>query len=1402
MRDSMIPNQKIKTSLRILILVLFGTMGVHAADYRDVRTLNLRVVPNWIDEDAFWFDRELSGGKSERVNVDARSGMMTIQADEEVDPDKDNGVVGGPVPFSGPTENESSVEFVNKTAGEVQVYWVDSTGKRNPYELLKPGQTFHQHTYAGHVWEMIGKDGSFHGSFVAKLTPAVAIIDKTFPHPEPNVKRRDPDSNEPKWISPDGKYEFGWDWTAGEDLPVYTLESSPENGGRANLKKRAYPLPGDRLDHYDLFVKDLDTGKKVEIELPLFDFGRPTFRWIDDHRLLLEKVDRGHQRFRLFDVDPTNATARTPIDESSETFIWTAHTYGVSLVTYLKNTDEVIYASERDGWRHLYLVDLNGDGPHQQITQGEWVVRDIVHVDEDQRQLHLMVSGIHADQDPYFQHLLRIDFDGTHKTVLTSADGEHSIQFSPKRQTFIDTYSRVDLPPVHELRRSADGSLIASLAKAERIAKTPLAPLLPTVFTAKGRDDKTDIWGFISFPADYDPAADRDYPVIEHIYAGPHNSHVPKKYSTLGFDNELTNLGFIVVRIDGMGTANRSKAFHDVCWQNLKDAGFPDRIAWMRSAAEQHPAMDLDRVGIFGTSAGGQNACGALLFHGDFYKAAMASCGCHDNRMDKASWNEQWMGYPVGEHYAQSSNIDHAANLDGDLLLILGELDDNVPPESTYRLVDALIKADKNFEFILIPGMGHSDGGKYGRRRMQEFFVEKLNPQHPVTETEGPMLIESEQISNLPPQTLWSEVAARYHADHASLTRRHPVSISPGHLGNLRNLLNAWTEAVSAIDIGAFSLHERNDYEDLQQAIVRDQASWQQSCETASEVQVIAPFLLDLAILCDPGQFGKPLDYQKTSENLESIYLNLKRFLSSDSLPDESVQDAAKEVADSFGSFQTFYQDYDPQFDWWVADISEKVQGVLEQFTLKTSVDANQSASATDPRGPPLMLFDGCLSDDYPNLQEQLNLSPSLMAPVLRRFLSDVDQLSLSQSHASPEAMPILQNWFRVLQDLTLDGKSWNDWSRGDQVDYWRLKREVEYWLARIKLDQDSLPLISRAGDDSGLVGNAVGKERLSLELHREFISDTPDDLIKMAERGLADCHANMTAVAQQMGCGTDWHAAVEIIKDQYSQPGQQPQLIRRLAEESTAWIERKELLTIDPLAIHSWRMMMMTPERQKVNPFFTGGEVISVSYPTRQMSLTDRTESMRGNNFPFAMATVHHELIPGHHLQGHQVDRYEVQRHGFGSPFWVEGWAVYWEYLFEDSDFVRTPDQRLGFLVWRAHRFARIIFSLRFHLSQMTPDQCVTFLVNNVGFERKNSEAEVRRSIGADYPPLYQAAYMLGAVQFQQLRGHFIADEDSRDREFHDRIMREGNLPVALIQSLLTNDSLQKDQPPSWSFR
>ena len=538
--------------------------------------------------------------------------------------------------------------------------------------------------------------------------------------------------------SPDSRTLVAFRVEPGEERQVHLIESSPPGGGRAVLRSRPYALPGDRFDAYELNLFDVERRSQLKPAVDRIDLGRPRFRWNrDGSRLAYQKDDRGHQRLRVVEVDVRSGAARNVIDETSQTFIWTAHTenLGLEYVNWLQKTDEIVYASERDGWRHLYLVDVKEGKIVNPITSGEFVVRGIDRIDEDARQIWFHAGGKNKDQDPYFLHYYRVNFDGSGLVALTEGNGTHTVQLSPDRKWLIDTCSRVDLPPVHELRRTADGSLVCRLEEADISELKSAGWEAPEAFVARGRDGKTDIWGVIYRPGSLDP--NKKYPVIEQIYNGPQSAYVPKSFSGQRRFASLTDAGFVVVQIDGMGTAHRSKAFHDVAWHNLKDAGFPDRIAWHKAVAAKYPWYDATRVGLYGNSAGGQSAAGALLFHPEFYKAAVANCGCHDNRMDKASWNEQWMGYPVGPQYAESSNIDNANRLRGRLMLVVGELDNNVPPESTYRLVDALIKANKDFDFLVVPGGGHGAGGAYLQRRMKDFFLRHLQGVEPPNHNAG-----------------------------------------------------------------------------------------------------------------------------------------------------------------------------------------------------------------------------------------------------------------------------------------------------------------------------------------------------------------------------------------------------------------------------------------------------------------------------------------------------------------------------------------------------------------------------------------------------------------------------------------------------------------------------------------
>ncbi len=530
---------------------------------------------------------------------------------------------------------------------------------------------------------------------------------------------------QPFW-SPNSNNLVAFRAQPGDVGEVHMIQSSPKEGGRAKLHSRRYPLPGDKFTTYELNWFNLRKRLQSKPKVGLIDFRSPRLRWTrDGTKFRYEKIDRGHQRFRVIEFDVSTGAHRNIVDEKTDTFIWTEHALrlGMPKVNWLLNHREILYFSEKDGHRHIYLIDI-ASGTMKAVTQGEFVVRHVDRIDENKRQVWFRASGRNPGQDPYLIHYYRINFDGTGLVALTEGNGDHEIQYSPDQRFIIDTYSRVDSPPAHELRRVSDGKLVCKLEETDISELLASGWKSPEVFSAKGRDGETGIWGIVCKPANFDP--NKKYPILEDMYAGPHDSYVPKRWSAGRRYSAWTEMGFVVIKVDGMGTANRSKAFHDVCWQNLKDAGFPDRILWHQAYASKNAWYDITRVGIYGGSAGGQSSTGALLFHPEFYKVAVSSCGCHDNRMDKSSWNEQWMGYPVGPHYSASSNIDNAHRLQGRLLLIVGELDNNVPPESTLRLADALIRANKDFDMIVVPNGGHGGGGRHGDRRRKDFFRKHL----------------------------------------------------------------------------------------------------------------------------------------------------------------------------------------------------------------------------------------------------------------------------------------------------------------------------------------------------------------------------------------------------------------------------------------------------------------------------------------------------------------------------------------------------------------------------------------------------------------------------------------------------------------------------------------------------
>ncbi|MCA9081307.1 MAG: prolyl oligopeptidase family serine peptidase [Planctomycetaceae bacterium] len=701
----------------------------------------------------------------------------TIAVDDAADDDVTGVRSLGRVRRSRNAGPETSIRFVNRRNQPVKLLWVNGNGNRVAYGEIPAGQTREQHTYAGHVWLVMSEAEEPLAVFEATEQFGNAVVDvesrlkiETATERRPWRSRRreqatqSPDGRwraelrdgnvwltsladgqatqlsddgrpddsyvPPLYWSPDSRYVALMQVRRATPRQIHLIESSPSDQLQPRLHTLDYNKPGDPIDAPRPRLFDVETKQAVSVDERLFDtpWSCSDLRWwADGQRLTFLYNQRGHQVLRVISVDPPTGNAVPLIDEQSKTFIDYA---GKLFVDYLEDSDEILWMSERDGWNHLYLFDAATGQMKHQITRGEWVVRRVERVDVARRCLWFYAGGVDPDQDPYYLHYCRVNFDGSGMCILTPGHGSHEVEESPDGRFLIDRYSRVDMPLVTELRSASDGALICVLERGDSSRLEATGWRAPTPFVAPGRDGSTPIFGVLFFPQSYDPA--KKYPVIEQIYAGPQGSFVPKRFAPYYNEQALAELGFVVVQIDGMGTSQRSKAFHDVCWQNLGDSGFPDRIAWMQAAAKQHPELDLSRVGIFGGSAGGQSTVRALTAHPDFYHVGCADCGCHDNRMDKVWWNELWMGWPVGPHFAEQSNITNAHKLEGKLLLIVGELDRNVDPASTMQVVDALIKADKDFDLLVMPGAGHGAAGSaYGTRRQMDFFVRHLLHREP-----------------------------------------------------------------------------------------------------------------------------------------------------------------------------------------------------------------------------------------------------------------------------------------------------------------------------------------------------------------------------------------------------------------------------------------------------------------------------------------------------------------------------------------------------------------------------------------------------------------------------------------------------------------------------------------------
>lgn len=644
------------------------------------KVLNAALKPTWFEGGAkFWYAAERTDGKKEWIVVDVAAGTRSIVKQSDL-----------------PQESKPDAKRPSRPA----------TNERPPFPSARSASPDGQRTAFVRDHNLWLRDNK------TKEESQLSTDG------EPG----DPYTGECYW-SPDSTKLVAIRRTPGGDRKVTLVESSPRDQVQPKVITYNYLKPGDPIPQSRPILFDVTARKAIAVEDNLsknpWELGR--IRWDEDgKRFTFYYNQRGHQVVRVIAVDAASGRAVAIINEECDTF------FDYSNKTYFRHlaNGDMIWMSERSGWNHLYRINGKSGEIKNAITKGEWVVRGVDRVDEDAQQIWLRIVGYVKGEDPYLVHHARVNFDGSGFTLLDEGNGTHELQWSPDRKHFVDTYSRLDEPPTHVLRDD-QGKVILELETADISALKKMDWRPPEPFALPGRDGKTLIYGYILRPTNFDPK--RKYPVIEDIYAGPHGHFVTKGFRPQMPAQSLAELGFIVVKMDGMGTNWRSRAFHDVAWKNLADSGFPDRVAVIKALAARHPEMDLSKgVGIFGGSAGGQSAMAGLLHHGDFYTVGVADCGCHDNRMDKIWWNEAWMGL-VGPHYAEQSNVTNAHKLQGKLMLIVGELDNNVDPASTMQVVNALVKADKDFDLLVMPGVGHGAAGHpYANRRQQDFFVRHL----------------------------------------------------------------------------------------------------------------------------------------------------------------------------------------------------------------------------------------------------------------------------------------------------------------------------------------------------------------------------------------------------------------------------------------------------------------------------------------------------------------------------------------------------------------------------------------------------------------------------------------------------------------------------------------------------
>ena len=679
-------------------------------------------------------------------------------------------------------------------------------------------------------------------------------------------------------------------------------------------------------------------------------------------------------------------------------------------------------------------------------------------------------------------------------------------------------------------------------------------------------------------------------------------------------------------------------------------------------------------------------------------------------------------------------------------------------------------------------------------------------------------------------------VVQRYNADRATLSSNYaggagggrgggrgtgggaPAAVlSPGRIARLKRFDLDWQAALARLDASKLTPPAKTDLDTLKGNVQANLGALEAETTTLARATTAVPFMPKLVQLIEARIRIEDMNAEKAASTLNDVTKEIAALKSkleaglsgaatpgAMQLPKDiatSGDDAVAALRAGLSEWFGFYNGYDPMFTWWMTTTYKKFDTALQDYgtLLRDRVSPANQAVAINLGFSPIPPAPAPKYADVPDLQEILALSQDEMSGIVQRFLAGAGG-GRGRGAGAADGVTVdtkyYSDWLTALKTLDFDTLS-----RNAQVDYLYWKRTSEARVARAGVTLPANP--PRKTDNSGIPGAARGRQGLLLDLGEEMIPYSPEQLIALANKEFAWCEEEMKKASRQLGFGDDWKKAVEHTKQTYVPPGGQPAMIRDLLFEAIDYLRANDLVSVPSVAAESLHMIMMTPQQQLSSPFFLGGAQILVSYPTDTMDFDARMQSMRGNNPGFSHATAFHEMIPGHNLVGFIGQRFSGYRANLGAstPFFGEGWPLYWELTLYDMGFDKTPEQKVGALFWRMHRCARIIFSLNFHMGLWSPQECIDFLVEKVGHERDNATAEVRRSFQGGYGPLYQAAYLLGGLELRGLRKELVDSKLMTNRQFHDEILRQGSMPIALLRLALTKQKLTRDMNIDWKF-